>query len=153
MTKYKLTTDLIADCRALIPENLERLSDDNWVFTENNNGVTLINNWFIHDYIEDKSFRGFAFFSHCIRTIPEFQEENPERENFKYRIINNNKKIKLTEDKSEWAKVYKTHNAGLAFALSILPKTIASATLHGQGEYPPSTLEELIESYKNVMSS
>ena len=30
-------------------------------------------------------------------------------------------------------------------------KTIASATLHGQGEYPPSTLEELCESYKNVM--
>jgi len=32
------------------------------------------------------------------------------------------------------------------------PKTVASATLHGQGEYPPSTLEELCESYKNVMS-
>jgi len=155
MPNYKLTRDLIADCTALIPQNLELLN-------ENNLTIDSIYFLFKNDCIEkfDKSkgytgcvarvdlvdysdFYQFQILSHCLRTIPEFQKQNPKANSFYY----------FTQPQP----ATNTPN-GVAYSLlenrikEYIPKTIASATLHGKGEYPPATLEELCESYKNVMS-
>lgn len=131
MTKYKLTTDLISDCMALIPQNLERLNKPDYSVEIINKEIyvcTPSNKYFIFggDFFYKDYERDFVFACHCLRTIPEFQRENPEYA------------------KTKWQAV--TYTEGIIW------ETIASATLHGQGEFPPSTLEELVESYKNVMS-
>lgn len=60
-----LTTNLIADCMALIPQNLERLN-------QNTNKYKFIS---LHG---QQMTATFGVLSHCLRTIPEFQTENPE---------------------------------------------------------------------------
>ena len=139
---YKLTTDLIADCMALIPQNLELLNEKtNGLYFTANEGTLLFYN--VGTLAKKVVFsklstqEKFAFFAYCLRTIPKFQ-------------VNTNKYLELEKESS-------TSGSGLerAFATIVLSntrKTIASATLHGQGEFPPSTLEELCESYKNVMN-
>ncbi len=117
MSKYKLTTNLIADCMALIPKNLELLNkitqdleskhanlDIKYLFYFD--AERVYRSYF--EYLTD--YNQFGMISYCLRLIPEF-------------------KVKTKEG-----------------------KTIASTTLHGQGEFPPSDLDELCKSYKNVMS-
>lgn len=152
-TNYKLTTNLIADCMALIPHNLELLNEDYDFFASGDMDVEYFYNG-LHPRLK------FLELSHCLRTIQEFQ-----RPNLEY--------VRLRNKANSMLEVYKHNisrkNQGKDFDLCVVayyeedrqrviglrmktPKTIASATLHGQGEYPPSTLEELCESYKNVMN-
>lgn len=149
MSKYTLTTDLIADCMALIPDNLERLNNEKYKIEIDKNSFT-INGWSPFFYITDNSTQGFLFISHCLRTIPEFQAENPKIK----RLINEIQEAKIKEKESigmgeclyhSLIQINKKRLKEIKF------KTISSATLHGQGEFPPATLEELVESYKNVM--
>jgi hypothetical protein len=130
MPKYKLTTNLIADCMALIPQNLELLNKTvfpifNFNDYEKDQIFCVKNEYGKFDELSD--FAQFLFLSHCLRTIPKFQVEDLE--------------------------IHKYSEYGFEGGIrSQLPKTIAGATLHGQGEFPPITLEELCESYENVMS-
>ena len=199
MTNYKLTTNLIADCMALIPQNLERLNDSQDIFKFKSYDPKLIefNNLTLYNVKEQETYSILNFnglidtfkvfvISHCLRTIPEFQEHSKQIkvgdlctvELFQHynknlfhiyrvcKILNSNSyyETPITKD---WEKppIHK-EIAEIAFVMDIAVsnkilrvrtdqikprRTISSATLHGQGEYPPSTLEELCESYKNVM--
>lgn len=129
MSNYKLTTDLIADCMALIPQNALKLNGRYSV--NSHKGEHIFNNLTIENIIKDINLN-YNFISHCLRTIPEFQKPAP---------IETLSMVKP-------ALLQAGHERGLAYE----PKTIASAALHGQSEFPPSTLEELCESYKKVMS-
>jgi hypothetical protein len=136
MPNYTLTTDLIADCMALIPQYLELLNTSQNefefgydIFTDKIGMATKL-------YDTNSDIWKFHAFSHCLRNIPEFQAEN--------------KNFKAMESVCQSTTgIFRTMNLSV---LSQTPKTIAAATLHGQGEFPPSTLEELCESYENVMS-
>ena len=193
MSNYKLTTDLIADCMALIPQNLKRLNEKAKYFKfEFQNNEPL----FIYDlennykcYFQYLKFNyGVSIISHCLRTIPEFQEKSNKfwqldkeirelEENLRYPSISGKwEEIVNFEKNPQIRDLYYT-NVNISIVIDFYKKqiyelfktetikeiyskkrergknaTIASATLHGQGEYPPSTLEELCESYKNVMS-
>ena len=176
-TNYKLTTNLIADCMALIPHNLELLNENYDFFASGDMDV---------EYSFNELHPSFKFLelSHCLRTIQEFQKE------IKGDVIIDNKHffegdLVLHSEPNGWTnllvifdhnlKKYRLLNMDNEFIwdvegvnthwgewvnwwevelekLGTKPRTIASATLHGQGEYPPSTLKELCESYKNVMS-
>jgi hypothetical protein len=135
---------------ALIPQNVERLNKvqkemkvvySSKMINEPTKPVYFYKKNFLQAFTFDdfNLNKQFKFISHCLRNIPEFQEPNP-------------KFVKFNK--------YGNHPFGteadmLTLAdecgLIQLPQTIAAATLHGQGEYPPSTLEELCESYKKVM--
>ena len=97
----------------------------------------------------------FLDLSHCLRTIQEFKRIQP-----LYYYYHNQRKNaieKLEKEGLSYQEIKeKLYMPGAKNMLVETWKTIASATLHGatrhgQGEYPPSTLEELCESYKNVM--
>lgn len=152
MTKYKLTTDLIADCMALIPDNLDRLNEwqEDYLFEIKDGDILFTpaisyNTWGLDGFL---SLDQYIIISHCLRTIPEFKDENPELENNYQEILEISKLCESDSDsRANW------HLLGQKVQQQVMiPQTIASATLHGQGEYPPSTLEELCESYKKVMS-
>jgi hypothetical protein len=188
---YKLTTDLIADCMSLIPQYLELLNKNknydvrlkfkpnpnefgviisktswktyvDWVLTEPDDYAKIHTNAQI---IIDR------FVQDCLRTIPEFQAENPSysskiniRSITRTGFLNTKMVAKLEKDK-EFTN-YNLDNFLFNDVKKLhLPKTIAFATLHGLErkvingveklvimDKPPSTLEELCESYKNVMS-
>ena len=149
MPNYTLTTDLIADCMALIPQNLERLKNDFFsINIHESRGIEFefdLLDYGFHNLDWYDTFDGYSLFiiSHCLRTIPEFQEPNP-------KIL---KKIKNVSRNLTGQNLTKEEiKKMLLKTTTIYNRTIASATLHGQGEFPPSTLEELCESYKNVMS-
>lgn len=165
MSKYKLTTDLIKDCVALIPQNWERLNKSKKynvrpIFEPNPNkfGVVISEpywkvyvEWILTDVDDYKKIRTNGqiivdkFVRDCLRTIPEFQGENPQiKKEFQKRGLN---KISFGGKNPQLARLQ------FAYWRQNQPKTIASATLHGQGEYPPSTLEELCESYKKVLKN
>ena len=75
-TNYKLTTDLIADCMGLIPQNLGQINKslDNasygW-YCDKDIFLAIVNKKAL------PSFQKFLAISQCLRTIPEFQAENP----------------------------------------------------------------------------
>ena len=149
MTNYKLTTNLIADCMALIPHNLELLNESYDFFASGDMDV---------EYFFNELHPSFKFLdiSHCLRTIQEFKRIQP-----LYYYYHNQRKNaieKLEKEGLSYQEIkQKLYMPGAQNMLVETWKTIASATLHGatrhgQGEYPPSTLEELCESYKNVMS-
>ena len=150
---YTLTTDLIADCMALIPQNQNIITaKDEKMFI--NIDLTLLKetqNALVYGYFNNlNKLEAFDFIRRCLRTIPEFQEETKDYTKLK-------DFIKGEKDDPSWEDE-KTSNRKFMFyawrreRLELTPRTIACATLHGQGEFPPSTLEELCESYKNVMS-
>ena len=176
-TNYKLTTNLIADCMALIPHNLELLNENYDFFASGDMDVEYFYNGLRPEL-------KFLNLSHCLRTIQEFQEEikgdviidnkhffegdlvlhsEPDRYTTllvifdpnlkKYRLLNmDNELIWDVEDvNTHWGEGIEGWEVELE-KCGTKSRTIASATLHGQGEYPPNTLEELCESYKNVMS-
>lgn len=181
MSKCQLTTDLIADCMALISLYSITLNKNQTVFhiqkahyggeilmfsfirNLRNNEFFAYNNWGgLQEY------QKVWVLSHCLRTIPEFQTETKKYEAYKI-LAEENKKIqedfiKNNPNASAWVfdcesptEILEIVEATIKQAISEVslsyePKTIASATLHGQGEFPPSTLEELCQSYKNVMS-
>ena len=149
MTNYKLTTNLIADCMALIPHNLELLNENYDFFASGDMDV---------EYSFNELHPSFKFLnlSHCLRTIQEFKRIQP-----LYYYYHNQRKNaieKLEKEGLSYQEIReKLYMPGAQNMLVETWKTIASATLHGatrhgQGEYPPSTLKELCESYKNVMS-
>lgn len=149
MTNYKLTTNLIADCMALIPHNLELLNENYDFFASGDMDVEYFFNE-LHPRLK------FLNLSHCLRTIQEFKRIQP-----LYYYYHNQRKNaieKLEKEGLSYQEIkQKLYMPGATNMLVETWKTIASATLHGatrhgQGEYPPSTLEELCESYKNVMS-
>ena len=177
MSNYKLTTNLIADCMALIPHNLEVLNDNYDFFASGDMDVEYYFNE-LHPRLK------FLNLSHCLRTILDFKFEikgdviidnihffegdlilhsEPDRcTNLLVIFDPNLKKYRLLNMDNEFiwdVEGVNTHWGKWVVDLSEVelekcgtkPRTIASATLHGQGEYPPSTLEELCESYKNVM--
>jgi len=147
MTNYKLTTDLIVDCMALIPHNLERLNNQHFNIEMEDENSLYVNNYLL----DNRPSNSFSFFSHCLRTIPEFQVENPEIQKLLNEIQEYEIKLKKASGMGDILHdiIIKSNKTKLK---ELTHKTIASATLHGQGEFPPSTLEELCESYKNVMS-
>jgi hypothetical protein len=119
---------------ALIPQNLERLNYTApeypgvsfFFFSEYIEKEVVFDDWnsdrISYPLSEHQLFDQFLLASHCLRKIPEFQE-----------------------------------NKILGF-----PNTIAGGTLHGIAyneeerlviwDTPPSTLNQLCESYKNIMS-
>jgi hypothetical protein len=146
MSTQKLTTDLIADCLTLIPENLEALNTNPLEISVNySQDKTLV--FAVLDKEGEWEMLGagyrFLIISHCLRNIPEFQDENPKITELNNELIkfNTPRDREYRADVRSRIKVFLQHKP-----------TISSATLHGQGEFPPSTLEELCESYKNVMS-
>ena len=144
MTNYKLTTNLIADCMALIPHNLELLNENYDFFASGDMDVEYYFNE-LHPRLK------FLNLSHCLRTIQEFQEPNPLYIQA-IETYNKNWMDRIVDSSMQTTKLIQELKYAQKIGCELLPKTIASATLHGQGEYPPSTLEELCESYKNVMS-
>lgn len=134
---YTLTTNLIKDCMALIPQNIDRLNGEQEIFML----WRPVNGNFYYDWENEshsikfnqcEDYQKFVILSFCLRTIPEFQ------------ICSTHKRTK------EWGEyVNRT-------------PIISNATLKGYKkdengdliptEYPPSTLDELCESYKQVMS-
>ena len=177
MTNYKLTDNLISDCMALIPHNLELLNENYDFFASGDMDVE-------HSFNELHPSFKFLELSHCLRTILDFGFETkgdviidnmhffegdlilycePDRctnllvifdHNLKkYRLLNmDNELIWDVEDvNTHWGEGVEGWEVELE-KCGTKPRTIASATLHGQGHYPPNTLEELCESYKNVMS-
>ena len=143
MTNYKLTTNLIVDCMALIPENLELLNEDYDFFASGDMDVEYFYNG-LHPRLK------FLNLSHCLRTIQEFQEPNPLYIQA-IETYNKNWMDRVVDSSMQTTKLIQELKYAKKIGCKLLPKTIASATLHGQGEYPPSTLEDLCESYKNVM--
>ena len=145
MPNYKLTTNLIADCMALIPHNLELLNENYDFFASGDMDVEYFFNE-LHPRLK------FLELSHCLRTIQEFHRIQP-----LYYYYHNQRKNAIEKLEKEGLSYHeikeKLYMPGAKDMLIENWKTIASATLHGQGEYPPSTLEELCESYKNVMSN
>ena len=153
MSQYQLTTDLIADCMALIPQNLERFNEGQKLFNLYEKSekiyidISKMESWdlqyfFSHFFLDSIRYHiedvfKVAFLSHCLRTIPEFQEKN-----HNYQLYLEKQKKRQGEWQIDSGKMFCSHD----------PKTIAAATLHGQDRFPPNTLEELCESYKNVMS-
>jgi hypothetical protein len=169
MPNYTLTTDLIADLMTLIPQNLELLNEGNSLFEFDYHGfdtdklkIKLIiedrwidNPWesFI-DYIKSRkhlhTLTQPRVVCHCLENIPEFQVENPKLDYVK-ECYEYNKA--LAENPQSQDRFILWHATGCyREEIDGMPKTIASATLHGQGEFPPNTLDGLCESYKNVMS-
>ena len=177
MINYKLTKDLVADCMALIPYNLEKLNRTSKDFEfkhQNNRSIFVydLKNSYECYFCYLKSNYKFVFISHCLRTILNFQKPN-----LKYKskpevthdiwskwmsyFLNNSFDKK---DYTRWGRQIKTPYKDLSRqeqasdkkvakeCFGDLYSNIASATLHGQGEYPPNTFEELCESYKDVMS-
>ena len=150
MTNYKLTTNLIADCMALIPHNLEVLNDNYDFFASGDMDIEYYFNE-LHPRLK------FLNLSHCLRTIQEFQITTIEYLQYKIEI-----QLLNYAEVFDYSRLHPTKINEKVFVankkaycegrLENIRETIASATLHGQGEYPPSTLEELCESYKNVMS-
>ena len=149
MTNYKLTTNLIVDCMALIPHNLELLNESYDFFASGDMDVEYSFKW-LHPRLK------FLNLSHCLRTIQEFHRIQP-----LYYYYHNQRKNaieKLEKEGLSYQEIKeKVYMPGAKNMLVETWKTIASATLHGdtrhgRGEFPPSTLEELCESYKNVMS-
>jgi hypothetical protein len=159
MPNYKLTTDLITDLMVLIPQNLERLNKQQEVFGvkpprpnkghhKNYQNTILFD--FHGDVVADVGYEcdhefyfgqsaivDFILISQCLRIIPEFQEKC----NLYLEMTKN-----WENDLHHWKEFWEGR-------IEKMPKTIASATLHGQGEFPPSTLVELCESYKNVINA
>jgi hypothetical protein len=90
------------------------------------------------------------FYIDCLRTIQEFQEPNPLYIQA-IETYNKNWIDRVVDSSMQTTKLIQELKYAQKIGCELLPKTIASATLHGQGEFPPSTLEELCESYKNVM--
>ncbi len=144
MTNYKLTTNLIVDCMALIPENLELLNEDYDFFASGDMDVEYFYNG-LHPRLK------FLNLSHCLRTIQEFQEPNPLYIQA-IETYNKNWMDRVVDSSMQTTKLIQELKYAQKIGCELLPKTIASATLRGQGEYPPITLKELCESYKNVMS-
>ena len=151
MINYKLTKDLVADCMALIPYNLEKLNSTSKGFEfkhQNNRSIFVydLKNSYECYFCYLKSNYKFVFISHCLRTILNFQKPN-----LKYKS-----KPEVTHDIwSKWMSYFLNNSFDKKVAKECfgdLYSSIASATLHGQGEYPPNTFEELCESYKDVMS-
>jgi hypothetical protein len=172
MPNYTLTTDLIADCMALIPQYLELLNKQQEKFgvkppRPNRGHHREYQNTILFDfhgdvvadvgyecdhefYFGQSAIVDFILISHCLRNIPEFQAENPKLDYVK-ECYEYNKA--LAENPQSQNRFILWHATGCyREEIDSTPKTIASATLHGQGEFPPSTLVELRESYKNVMS-
>jgi hypothetical protein len=163
MPNYKLTTDLITDCMALIPDNLELLNDHGFYFEKVDSFYEVelpsASNCRLSFYDARQAELSFIIASHCLRTIPEFQVERQEyiQDSF---LLNLLEKRFNDGEIADYSLV-----ATMESSVEKTPKTIASATLHGM-EYkvidgkrqlvmmdkPPSTLEKLCESYKNVMS-
>lgn len=154
MSNYKLTDDLIQDCMSLIPQNLERLNEKSYfIFEHDEQRGVSITSWQItaREIKGSEEIEKFLIISHCLRKIPEFQAENPKYQEPDYESLE-------TED-------YNVFEIAESIEIACLPKTIASATLHGMEwkvvdgvkqlvmmDEPPRTLKELCESYKNVMS-
>lgn len=136
MSKYKLTTDLIADCIALIPQNLGRLNASK-INSSISFDFSKLDNNFYTDFSNDAKFK---IISHCLRTIPEFQDKNP-------------RYIKYRDNAKSLKKAYPSLSVFETNEIKAMcePKTIWQATLYGNGTFP-NTLEELCKSYKNVMS-
>lgn len=177
MTNYTLTTDLVKDCMALIPHNIERLEKGGFEmhyrvifydktqryidFKFDNLSVAIP---FIGDFDHENRYL-FAFkkiikynstvsmwlVSYCLRTIPEFQAENSQYKRTKKKL-ENNKNARLLDAGTDYILRGIISKSFEKTIKKYKYETIASATLHGQGEYPPSTLNELCESYKQVMS-
>jgi hypothetical protein len=125
-----------------------------WQIEDNNGG-------FMGDFHDMLPHNQFLILSHCLRTIPEFQEPNEKYEAHKIFAKEAEKKIeeelmdmkRLNKPTVDYAAVVEPMLEKVFHERSFFytPKTIAAATLRGQGEFPPSTLEELCESYKKVM--
>ena len=90
------------------------------------------------------------FYIDCLRTMQEFQESNPLYIQA-IETYNKNWMDRVVDSSMQTTKLIQELKYAQKIGCELLPKTIASATLRGQGEFPPSTLEELCESYKNVM--
>lgn len=134
--EYKLTTDLKADCMALIPKYITELNQNkiDLIFIVQTGKVYMCHKKvkLKNEIQESGDDFMFKIISHCLRTIPEFQAETKQYREY----------LLDCQDYDEDSIIREYPPA----------RSIASATLHGQGEYPPSTLEELCKSYKNVMS-
>jgi hypothetical protein len=160
MPNYKLTTDLIADCMALIPQNLELLNNHGFYFEKVDSFYEVelpsASNCRLSFYDARQAELSFIIASHCLRNIPEFQVELPQevdffelhvgdciREFYMYAKVKEE-----TTNQTEWAvkDLHREYKDKLK-----LPRTIASATFWGNGTFP-NTFEKLCESYKNVMS-
>lgn len=146
-----LTTDLIKDVFALLPEHIDEIhakQDD----------FELVSQPYAPLYFHAKhdlaSWSGlieedrFNILQHCLKLIPAFQEPTKQANVFIQKINWLDKKY--AKEKLTGILLHKKQVETL---LEELPyKSIASATLHGQGEFPPSTVEDLCKSYKYVMS-
>ena len=176
MSNYKLTPNLIADCMALIPHNLEVLNakfskydfiylSKKIIWRHDIDTICFVYQNFkiqycpkhekfqkdSHDFnYPNINLAVIDFITHCLRTIQEFHKIQP-----LYYYYHNQRKNAIEKLEKEGLSYHeikeKLYMPGAKDMLTETWKTIASATLHGQGEYPPSTLEELCESYKNVM--
>lgn len=171
---YTLTGDLLEDCMALIPHNIELLNGKKSLFLVKS--IEKVKSYTIESHMkyeqiivqfdndptdfyeieivlsEDLSgyqdqMLQFAFISHCLRTIPEFQAENPNCSQF----VKAYAEKQQTNPQPTFAQGYKRRD------LELVPKTISEAALRGlvvdgdlivQSKYPPSTVAELCESYK-----
>jgi hypothetical protein len=140
---------------ALMPDNLELLNNHGFYFekVENFYEVELpsASNCRLSFYDARQAELSFIIASHCLRTIPEFQEKNPkytawmDGDGYRDDIVHYISYLENYENCYDDVNSILNENPPM-------PKTIAAATLHGQGEFPPSTLEELCKSYENVMS-
>ena len=152
MSNYKLTTNLIADCHSLKKLNGEQKGVNFYMdclrtiqeFQKEIKGDVIIDNkhFFEGDLVLHSEPNGWT----NLLVIFDYNLK-------KYRLLNmDNEFIWDVEGvNTHWGEWVDWWEVELE-KLGTKSRTIASATLHGQGEYPPSTLEELCESYKNVMS-
>lgn len=126
---------------ALIPQNLKLLNESQNKLEFGKNAII-----FKLNFERMQEVWQFYVISHCLRTIPEFKAENPAHAK-KWQEIEDLNMGDEPDNSPKWRKYGK-----LLGEFNAIQSTIASATLHGQGDFPPSTLEELCKSYKNVMS-
>jgi len=139
-----LSGNLINDVMALIPKNQEIITAkvDNILINIEPKYSKIEKEAMIYGYYNSlNKLESFEFVSHCLRTIPEFQipldrykdlENHANNPNIRHNI----KELMLMNE-----------------LLLYMPETIASATLHGQVGFPPSTIGELCESYKKVINN
>jgi hypothetical protein len=152
MSNYKLTTNLIVDCHSLKKLNGKQKDINFYIdclrtiqeFKKGIKGDVIIGNmhFFEGDLVlhsePDRYTTLLVIFDHNLK---------------KYRLLNMDNEFiwDVGDVNTHWGEWVEWWEVELE-KLGTKPRTIASATLHGQGEFPPSTLEELCESYKNVMS-
>ena len=151
-TNYKLTTNLIVDCHSLKKLNGKQKDVNFYIdclrtildFGFETKGDVIIDN--MHFFEGDLIL--YREPDRCTNLLVIFDPNLK-----KYRLLNmDNELIWDVEDvNTHWGEGVEGWEVELE-KCGTKPRTIASATLHGQGEYPPSTLEELCESYKDVMS-